>query len=283
MDHSELKELVNQRRFDEAIILAETLFASEPECAEIAARGFDAAAGKADWTLALAWANRGLKCAPTLHDQLKALVRRAAAFMYMDDVTSAEMDLQDVVRVADEEHAKGNVEVGKGVRGHALNNLALILEKRGDHDGKIPLLKAAHIVFQTDGDPGMQAHCLVNLVWTYLLAGRPMDAAPLLDSIEFPEGADPGLKVSNQVNRALYLHQVGAHTESITLCEECLAGNPGDDPAADFWWIIALNRRATGDLVGAASAQSTALGHARRDPWPVQLMRIEAVFSEAAD
>lgn len=227
------------------------------------------------WQTAAEWAERGLR-QRSLDNEARAWLHYfgGTASIYLGDVRRSERELRRVE------------ELGHKVPGLALAiakarfNLGILMHMSGQLEEHRRYIQQAADGFGALGITAMVVRCRLEIAWSYLLAGFPLQAhAELVGTeTEIAGQSDEELSLNFSLAMALYHSLQGDIDKSTTLCQEILA-SPTDEIGlkAEAAWIMGCNCKASGHWEEAVDFANEAHHYAWMDFWQPRIERIEAL------
>jgi tetratricopeptide (TPR) repeat protein len=225
------------------------------------------------WAAAIAWADRGVPCARGDQEAIGWLKFYAgSASAHIGDLMRAERELQQFRLLA------ADCPKLRRIDGDALYNLGYVARARSLLADEIEYFTKAQEAYRMVGLAGKSLASAYEIGWSYLLAGRPLDAEPVLTAVAaaFHPHEDPILHVDLSIAMALFHSQCGRLALSDQLGEALLQTEElSDQRLADIKWILARNALERGDHAEATRHVTTAYEAALEHWWPPQLERID--------
>jgi tetratricopeptide (TPR) repeat protein len=230
-----------------------------------------------DWGKAVAWAERGLALNPDPEARGWLDLLLGTAAMYLGDPFRAERHLNRFLTVAPTlPGLERLLPDGLFNYGHLQRFL------RRDPEAEARSFLAAAKVYGERGRYSQVLLCHAEAGWSLLMAVRPEDALPELETAAAGLGqhGDPTLQTYVEICWAFYYRQIGAVARSQEICAE-LAARPDltAGQRADVAWLAGSNASTLGDWTAAAGWAERAYEEALQDWWPLQLTRIEELRS----
>lgn len=249
--------------------------------ARLAVLACRAAGALGRWGDAAHWAQEGQAVVPPGAKELRGWLSfvLGTAVLYIGDPLRAERELREFLHLAETESAL------QPFQPDAIFNLAFAMMFQNRQADEIACLEAAADSYHQRGRLSRTLVCKVEIAWSYLIAGQPTAAAPVMEEItrSLADQGDAEVEIDATLVRALYHQAVGEVDQSNELCLALLnQTNLLDRQSADAAWILGQNALAQQDFHAAVRYAQKAYSHAIKDEWAPQLERVDALLSSVA-